>query len=251
VLIKSESRLTKNIAVPELIFVPSGSVTLGAPPWLGDSTLPHPWHQQTVHVTAFGIGKYAVTVGEYLAFAEMTGYAISEKLRTDGRFHDKHAPVAYVSWIDAVRYTQWLARETAKPYRLVRDAEYERAARGGFQGKLYPWGDESPAGRCDYNNPGGSPLPVGSFAPNGYGVHDLAGSIWSWCEECYEQVASDRASMCYEDTQLPDTRLNPVCRGGSYKSTDPTVLRCAYRHEDPVDGRFDCIGFRLAMSLSS
>src|SRR6266545_3589797 len=91
----------------------------------------------------------------------------------------------------------------------------------------------------------GQPL---SFAPNGYGVHDLAGSMWSWCEECYEQVTADPSQMCYHDTQVRDTRLNPVCRGGSFKSADSTVLRCAYRPEDPIDGRFDCIGFRLALT---
>ena len=78
----------------------------------------------------------------------------------------------------------------------------------------------------------------------------MAGSMWSWCEECYEQVVkSDRAKMCYDDTLIKDVRLNPICRGGSFKTADATALHCAYRHEDPVDGRFDCIGFRIALSL--
>jgi formylglycine-generating enzyme required for sulfatase activity len=222
---------------------------LGVPAFPLESPLPHPWREQLVQVPAFGIAKYAVTVGEFLEFANATHYAAAPELHTDERFRNPRCPVAYTSWIDAVRYAQWLARETGKPYRLLRDAEFEKAARGGVEGRLYPWGDESPTGRCDYNNLNGSPRPVGSFAPNGFGLHDMAGSMWSWCEECYEQVASDAAQMCYDDTQIRDKRLNPVCRGGSYKSADTTVLRCAYRHEDPVDGRFDCIGFRLALSL--
>ena len=136
-----------------------------------------------------------------------------------------------------MRYTHWLARMTGEPYRLARDAEYEKAARGGLEGKRHPWGDEEPVGRCDFGNPDGAPRPVASFPPNGYGLHDMAGSIWSWCEECFDEVAApDQARMCYDDTRIKDVRLNPVCRGGSYKSPPP-VLLCAYRHEDPVCGR--------------
>jgi len=145
----------------------------------------------------------------------------------------------------------WLARATAKPYRLVRDSEYEKASRGGLLGKKYPWGDEDPTGHCGFNNPQGSPKPVGSFPPNGYGLYDMAGSMWSWCEECFNDVASpDQAKMCYDDTLSKDVRLNPICRGESYKTADPVVLYCAYRHEDPTDGRFDCIGFRVALGTS-
>jgi formylglycine-generating enzyme required for sulfatase activity len=232
-----------------MITIPAGSVRMGVPPLPNESKLPHVWREQEVEVAVFAIGKYAVTVGEYLAFADASNYAIASELRTDPRLAHHRAPVAYTSWIDAVRYAQWMARLTEKPYRLVRDAEFERAARGGLHGKLFPWGDDPPQGRCDYDNAKGSPKPVGSFPPNGYGIHDMAGSMWSWCEECYEQVAADPSQMCYDDTQIRDKRLNPVCRGGSYKSADSTVLRCAYRHEDPVDGRFDCIGFRLAMTI--
>lgn len=249
-ILMSHGRLSPGgIAEPEMVVIPAGPVRLGRPDFPSDSKLPHRWPEQVINLAAFAISRYAVTVAEFLAFANATNYAVAAELRTDARFTNTRAPVAYTSWIDAVRYAQWLARETGKPYRLVRDAEFEKAARGGLEGKLYPWGNESPDGRCDYNNANGSPLPVGSFAPNGYGVHDMAGSMWSWCEECYEQVAPDSSQMCYEDTQIRDKRLNPVCRGGSYKSADVTVLRCAYRHEDPVDGRFDCIGFRIALSV--
>jgi formylglycine-generating enzyme required for sulfatase activity len=235
---------------PEIIRIPAGTVRLGVPAFPIESTLPHRWQGREVFVPEFGASRYAVTVGEYLCFADVTGYAIADALRMDPRFSDSHAPAAFVSWIDAVRYAQWLARETGKPYRLLRDAEYERAARGGLDGKKYPWGDEPPEGLADFQNPLGSPLPVGSFAPNGFGLHDMCGSMWSWCEECFEQVVKhDSAKMCYDDTQIRDVRLNAICRGGSFKTPDPVVLQCAYRHEDPVDGRFDCIGFRLALTL--
>jgi formylglycine-generating enzyme required for sulfatase activity len=234
---------------PEMITIPAGPVTLGVPDFPADSKLPHPWRARTIDVPAFRIARYPVTVGEYLNFADRSGYPICEELRRDDRFRDPRAPAAYASWIDAVRYAQWLARETGKPYRLVRDAEFEKAARGGLVGKRFPWGDDPPGNRADWNNAQGKPRPVGSFPPNGYGLCDMAGSMWSWCEECFDQlVREDRAKMCYDDTLIRDVRLNPICRGGSFKTADMTVLQCAYRHEDPTDGRFDCIGFRLGMS---
>jgi len=240
------------VSEPEIVIIPDGPVRLGVPDCPASTVLPHRWMERALAVPAFGIGRYPVTVGEYLGFARESGYAIAEDLKTDRRFENSGAPAAFISWIDAVRYCQWLSRKTGKPYRLVRDAEYEKAARGGLEGMRFPWGNELPEGRADWGNPNGSPKPVGSFAPNGYGLYDMVGSIWSWCEECFEQVVNseqDRACMCYEDTLIRDVRLNPICRGGSFKTADATVLHCAYRHEDPSEGRFDCIGFRVALSV--
>jgi formylglycine-generating enzyme required for sulfatase activity len=235
---------------PEIIQIPAGPVVLGEPAFPGDCKLPHPWKRREANLPRFGIGKFAVTVGEYLAFAGQTHYAIAPELESDNRFKDFKAPAAYVSWIDAARYVQWLARMTGKPYRLARDAEYEKAARGGLIGKRFPWGDADPRGNADCDNVAGSPRPVGSFAPNGYGLHDMSGSMWSWCEECYEQVVrDDKAKMCYEDARKHELPRNAICRGGSFKTADPVAMYCAYRHEDPTDGRFDCIGFRVALSL--
>jgi len=235
--------------LPEVIVIPGGRVTLGVPECPPD-TKPHAWSNCDVFVSAFGVAKYAVTVAEYLSFADETGYAVCESLRADPRFQDRRVPAAFISWIDAVRYTQWLARATGKPYRLLRDAEYEKAARGGIEGKRFPWGDDPPQGHADFGNPGGSPARVGSFPPNGYGLHDMVGSVWSWCEECFDQVVrNDHATLCYDDTLIRDVRLNPICRGGSFKTSDVTCLYCAYRHEDPVDGRFDCIGLRVGLSV--
>jgi formylglycine-generating enzyme required for sulfatase activity len=235
------------IIEPETVVIPAGQVTLGVPDCPED-TKPHRWVRMEINVPSFAIAKYPVTVKEYLAFADASGYAISDQLRTDPRFSNPRAPAVFMSWIDAVRYTQWLARNTGKPYRLPRDAEYEKASRGGLTGKRYPWGDEPPQGRADIANPEGSPKPVGSFAPNGYGLYDMVGSVWSWCEECYDQVArNDKATLFYDDTLIKDPRLNPICRGGSFKSGNVTWLHCAYRHEDPVDGRYDCIGVRVTL----
>jgi formylglycine-generating enzyme required for sulfatase activity len=235
---------------PTLVTVPTGQVTLGVPAFPAGTPLPHRWAATTCTVRAFAIARYAVTVGEYLAFADATRYPVDETLRTDARFADLGAPAGYVSWIDATSYIQWLARETGRSYRLVRDAEYEYAARGGLVGKRFPWGDDGPKGFADFGNPDGAPLPVGSFAPNGFGLYDMAGSMWSWCEERFDEVVpEDRARMSYDETLIRDVRHNRICRGGSFKTSDPAALYCAHRHEDPTDSRFDCIGFRVALSI--
>lgn len=234
---------------PEIITIAAGKVTLGVPECPGD-TEPHRWVRMALDLPAFGIARYPVTVREYLAFAHESGYAVSELLRTDSRFTDPRAPAAFMSWIDAVRYTQWLAKTMGKPYRLLRDAEWEKAARGGLESRRFPWGDEPPDGRADVANPHGGPKTVGSFPPNGYGLFDMVGSVWTWCEECYDQISRhDKARLQYDDTLIRDTRLNPICRGGSFKTSNVSWLHCAYRHEDPVDGRFDCIGLRVALSV--
>lgn len=234
---------------PEIVVIPEGPTMLGVPDCPPDTSA-HAWSRQDVYVPAFGVAKYGVMVADYLAFAQESGYAICESLAADPRFQNPRAPATFISWIDAVRYAQWLARETGKHYRLLRDAEYEKAARGGMEGKRFPWGDDPPQRRADFGNPDGSPAPVGSFPANGYGLHDMVGSVWSWCEECFDQVVrNDHAKLSYDDTLIKDVRLNPICRGGSFKTSNITWLQCAYRHEDPVDGRFDCVGLRLALSL--
>ena len=159
-----------SVKEPEIIRIPGADVTLGLPAFPPGAALPHPWSRVTRAVPAFGIAARAVTVAEYLEFAEVTGYPIDDTLAVDPRFHDPTAPAGFVSWIDATSYVQWLARETGRPYRLVRDAEFEYAARGRTTGKRFPWGDDAPDGLADFGNPDGAPLPVGSFAPNGFGL---------------------------------------------------------------------------------
>jgi formylglycine-generating enzyme required for sulfatase activity len=88
---------------PEMVVIPAGPVVLGDSPIPADFKLPHRWPRREVHVPAFAIAKTAVTVGQYLTFAEESGYAICESLRSDPRFADPRAPAAYASWIDAAR----------------------------------------------------------------------------------------------------------------------------------------------------
>jgi formylglycine-generating enzyme len=136
---------------------------------------------------------------------------------SDYRERDDH-PVVHVSWNDATAFTAWA------DFRLPSDAEWEIAARGGLDGRLYPWGDElQPADRHMCNIwQGRFPIantcadgylataPSRSFPPNGYGLYNMAGNVWEWCADAFNPSNTQASQAVGTAT---DQR---VMRGGSY-----------------------------------
>jgi len=166
-----------------------------------------------VWIDAFEIGATAVTNAEYGEFEP-------PPLVDDPRFNDPEQPVVGVSWFDAVRYCEW------RGVRLPTEAEWECAARGGLEGRLYPWGDALPP---DAMQPLDRPRRVASRAPNGYRLYDMCENVHEWCSDWFN--ATRRAS-----------------RGGSWRH-QITVSRCDARSSLPPDFRYNDYGFRVARSL--
>jgi formylglycine-generating enzyme required for sulfatase activity len=232
-----------DLSIPVTIQVPAGTVELGLPECPPNAGIHWLWHTRRVEVAAFELGKFAVTNAEYRAYANATGAPLPSHIDKDGFNHDRQ-PVGGISWEDAKAYCKWLASYTGKHFRLPSDAEWEYAARGGQDGHRFPWGDAlDPALACF----GGvaAPVPVGSFAPNKFGLHEMVGNLWQWCEDRYEDVS--QGVKARNNPTGKDTSGNRVLRGGSYLTTNMLNLWIAYRHEDPMDLRHECLGFRVAL----
>ncbi len=159
-----------------------------------------------------------------------------------------------VSWDDAQAYVKWLSSVTGKPYRLLSEAEYEYAARGGSE-TTYPWGDKikldgktmANCGGCGSQWDNRQTAPVGSFPANRFGLYDMVGNVSAWTEDCwhasYEGAPADGSPWTSGDC---NTR---VVRGGSWY-VDPDLLRSAARDRIFTDLRSLDLGFRLARTLT-
>jgi formylglycine-generating enzyme required for sulfatase activity len=197
----------------------------------------------------------------YVAETEITNAQYARFLKAAGRrpplyWHDKNLnaptqPVVGVTWHDAVAFADWLTQETGVRHRLPYAREWEVAARGGLVKKPFPWGREAPdAGGVyranyypnDFDDDGFRlTAPVGSFPPNGFGLHDMAGNVAEWCLDRFFS----------EERLTPFT--NPeyrVLKGGSWFSR-ARDLRCAARRFAAPDNADGFIGFRVVRAAST
>lgn len=226
---------------PELVFVPAGDFLMGTSDrdiamlrrqfeWAKDYDFSREQPQHTVYLPDYYIGKYPVTNAQYRVFVQETGHPALRHWENDrmpsGK--DDH-PVVYVFWNDAVAYCKWLAAETGKLYRLPTEAEWEKAARG-TDGRLYPWGDESPTAQlCNFDNNVKSTTPVGQYSPQGdspYGCADMAGNVWEYVQDWYQK--NYYAHSPRNSPPGPDSGDWKVWRGGAYWR-DTRDVRCACR----------------------
>ena len=209
----------------EMILIPAGSFEMGDHFGEGNKDGRElPVH--TVELDAFYMDVYQVTVGQFREFVNQSGYKYGGNWDSVARYSpgDEY-PMVYVSWNDATAYAKWAGK------RLPTEAEWEYAARGGLVGKRYPGGDEITHDDANYSGTGGKDkwskcAPVGSFAANGYGLYDMAGNVYEWCQDWYGQ--NYYSSSPAKNPPGPDTGSWRVLRGGSWGS-DPDYLRVSYR----------------------
>ena len=204
--------------------------------------------QSKLRVEAFEILDHPLTNQEYKAFIDAAGYAPPPHW-TGGKIPagmERH-PVTFVNRYDVDAYLKWRGRADKRVYRLPTDAEFEYAARGGLEGKKYPWGDDDPPGRANFDADGArTPAdwrrflkPVKSYAPNGYGLYDMAGNVWQMVLT-FPDPSRQSYKYRIEDPLDLDTRVV----GGSW-TRGPNYLRCGYGGGLGAGMRLTDLGFRM------
>ena len=228
----------------DLVTVPAGAFAMGS-----DAGQPDERPVHRVWVDEFGLGVHPVTNAEYGQFVAATGQAAPSSFG-DPRFAAPRQPVVAVSWFDAVAYCAWLSHVIGRCCRLPTEAEREKAARGGVEGRRYPWGDDdAPLGVGPLAaGPSERPHCVGLHRPNAYGLHNMGDLVHEWCSDWYRadyfRCSPDRNPVG------PDCGTRRVSRGGSWRHR-VTVTRCAARSSVPPDRAYTDYGFRVAVDGSA
>ena len=269
------STILNDVDGGEMVCVPSGSFLMGSQADAISSLLEfdrrvskeffraeYPQHE--VFLSSVYIDRYMVTNAQYQLFMQATGHPAPKYWRDApdaggkspfpvGEKNPDH-PVVGVAWQDASAYCKWAGK------RLPSEAEWEKAARGGLMGQIYPWpsrikeriNSQLSREKANYGGVGGPDrwhwtAPVGSFPPNQYGIFDMAGNGFEWCNDWYAEDYYSRSPA--RNPLGADTGLTRVLRGGSWNNNlyGKYQMRCAYRFHLRPKTRNMVIGFRCAV----
>jgi len=225
--------------IPEMVLIPSGEFMMGGNEW---SENEKPAHR--VYLDGFYIDKFEVTNAQFAKFLKETDYQSQGNWQKHNNPGKESHPVVNVSWYDAMAYLTWAKK------RFPTEAEWEKAARGGLMVKRYPWGDDIDLTKANYANYGekkGGTTAVGTYAANGYGLFDMAGNVWEWVADFYQETSYQESP--YQNPKGPSRGSARVMRGGAW-DVGFYALRCASRNWNPPDFWDDCIGFRGARSIN-
>jgi formylglycine-generating enzyme required for sulfatase activity len=219
--------------LPEMVRIPEGPFLRGNPTGT-DEEKP----VRTIWLSEFSIGRYEVTNAEWKRFVDATdrerpvnpifaeGY--------DYYLERPDHPAVEISWSDAAAYCKWLSDKTGRDFHLPTEAQWEKAARGGLEGAEFFWGNDRREGMARHAlSWSEGPVAVGSYPPNGYGLHDVAGNVnemvQDWYDETYFARAPERDPIGPNGWLNYVSLLDPVgrsrtkgrchvVRGGSYRA---------------------------------
>ena len=237
---------------PDMVSVPAGGFLMGAAKSeKGKQKGEEPQHEVSVG-QPYAVSKFEITFDEWEACALEGGCAGYRP--QDGGWGRGRRPVIYVSFDDAKAYVEWLRQKTGKPYRLLSEAEWEYAARGGTSTPFaagetlaptqanFDASSASGRGATEYK---GTTLEVGSFPSNPYGLNDMEGNVFEWVEDCWNPThagappdASSRGGDC----------ARRVVKGGAWYY-EAEFARPAARMSFPKSSRLNVVGFRVARPL--
>jgi formylglycine-generating enzyme required for sulfatase activity len=213
----------------EMVSLPAGKFLMGS----SESNDEKPQHQ--VKVNSFAIGKYPITQAQYQA------------VMGNNPSHFKNNPqnpVEQVSWNDAQAFCQKLSQITGKTYRLPTEAEWEYACRAGTTTRYYFGDNDNQLGNYAWydGNSGNKTHPVGQKKPNGWGLYDMSGNVWEWCEDNwhgnYIGAPDDGSAWLDNDNDYP------IGRGGSWYH-NPDHCRSAFRGGFNRRDDFSNVSFRV------
>ncbi len=237
-------QLTDGSQGPEMIVIPIGKFFMGDVSNVGE------YYEKPVHKVwfdqPFALGKTAITFAEYDQFTQSTARPLVDDY---GWGRGQH-PIINVNLEDAQAYIQWLSKQTGGQYYIPSEAEFEYASRAGTTTAYY-WGDvigveQAHCNACGSDQAKNQTAPVGRFAPNAWGLYDMAGNVWELTADCwnftYAAAPTDGSASKTGDC----TRR--VLRGGSW-GDHPRDLRTSTRLRSYAATRTVVIGFRVARKL--
>ncbi len=237
----------------DMVLIPEGPFQMGSNEGEADERPVH-----TVYLASFYMDRYLVTNAEYAGFLNVSGNReeggkkwldhegplsswLCKIQKKNGRFlakpgYENH-PVVKVSWYGARAYALWQGK------RLLTEAEWEKAARGGLEGQRYVYGSTLDP-RLANVGLSRATMPVGCYPSNGYGLFNMVASVWQWCSDWYDPEYYAHSPS--RDPQGPESGSVKVLRGGSWLHKES--WRVANRLADHPLSRDFCFvtGFRCA-----
>ena len=230
--IKENADLGKGIKL-DLVLIPAGKFMMGSP--VSETGRDNNETQHEVTLTKpYYMGKYEVTQEQW------------EGVMGENRSQVKGTklPVTDVSWEDCQEFIQKLNAKTNGGYRLPTEAEWEYACRAGTT-TAYSFGDKITPKDANYNDSKiakiGKPVAVENYKPNAFGLYDMHGNVWEWCEDWYANYPAGAGT----DPKGPATGIGRVLRSGSFNFFESTA-RSSFRYDFTPTDRYFNAGFRLA-----
>jgi len=242
----------KGRPLENMILIPEGEFIMGAN-CIEAQPDEKPAHK--VYLYAYYIDRYEVTNSEYQQFVLETGHHapfVDREWAHGFNWNGFHYPagkgaypVVLVSWSDATAYALWAGK------RIPTEAEWEKAARAGQISQQYPFGNSIDFNHASFNKGylwRSRLMPAGSYEPNQYGLYDMAGNVWEWCQDWYSK--DYYVEQPYLNPAGPSEGYYRIIRGGAWIN-DPKFLTCANRGKNSPDTKSHAIGFRCAISCTA